>query len=176
MRALQNHGLSVHANGVKGSEQEVDFKNHESFDVAFLPKGVKLEPSDKKGAGKKSNGKTPVVAKGQTQGEKTTLVNVADTVPSNKQRVPTGFGLKKPTTPSVAAARSSSRNSGGGTTGSTTTSTPGSGETAANNAFSDEIARLSKLPLDEFEREIAKKPRLLQKRFRTAVEEAKAKK
>ena len=41
--------------------------------------------------------------------------------------------------------------------------------------FDAEIARLAKLQPDEFEKEIAKKPRLLQNRFRKAVEEAKTK-
>jgi hypothetical protein len=46
---------------------------------------------------------------------------------------------------------------------------------AGPDAYAAEIARLAALPPDEFEKEIAKKDRLLQKRFRTAVEEAKAK-
>jgi RNA polymerase sigma factor (sigma-70 family) len=39
----------------------------------------------------------------------------------------------------------------------------------------EEVARLAKLPLDEFERELAKKPSQLRNRWRKSVEEAKAK-
>jgi len=39
--------------------------------------------------------------------------------------------------------------------------------------YDAEVVRLARLPLDAFEHELAKKPRLLQNRFRQAVEEAK---
>jgi len=170
MYALQTR-YAVQAKGLKPNNEHSDFQNNEAFEIAFLPKGVK--ETNGKSNGKKAS-KTPVKEQPTTP-----VVAVADTVPTGKQRVPTGFGMKKQTavasttrTPGPTRSPTSTNFS----PSSTTTSSSGSGEAATVSAFESDIARLAKLPLDEFERELAKKPRLLQNRFRKAVEEAKAKK
>jgi len=155
---------AVHANGINSKADLVDFKLHESFEVSFIPKGLKIETLGK-GSGKKASPKaaTPV------RDAKPTIV-AADVVPTGKQRVPTGFGMKKPTAAPIASVRPSI-----GSTRTTTGSTPAVSAKSSDDSHDAEVARLLALPLDELERELAKKPSLLRNRWRKSVEEAKAK-
>jgi Tfp pilus assembly protein PilN len=165
---------SVHANGINTKADLVDFKLHESFEVTFIPKGLSLEAVGKSAStrpgSKTANGKESKTASGKES--KPTIV-YADALPPGKVRTPTGFGMKKPTVSTAVAARPAPTGGAGMrmTVGSPSTTTLKS----SDDSHEAEVARLVALPLDDLERELAKKPSLLRNRWRKSVEEAKAK-
>jgi hypothetical protein len=160
---------SVQTKGLKENPDEVEFKHNETLEVMFLPKGVKVETAAK-GAKRKT-----VVSKKTTTVKEEKAPVIPDTVAAGKVRMPTGFGKKKAMAPAASTARPTMA-AGGGPARPVTTAAVSAGESTGQSEQEAEINRLLAMPLDEFERELSKKPSLLRNRWRKSVDEARAKK
>jgi hypothetical protein len=138
-----------------------DFKLTQSFDVIFSPKGAKAA-NGKAGTLKKTNGKTVAAV---------TKSPPVDVIPEGKVRVATGFGMKRTPTNVASTPRPGSTPSASGGASRTVTTAPAAGESTGVDSLEAKITKLAALPLDEFERELAKEPSLLRNRLKKRVEE-----